>query len=144
MSGIWPGRCPEYGQFYCPYSRHRSFHKIDVRNKDSKNWPFPGHRFLMSGKWPVFTGHIPDINLAIFRTSRKGGLRDLIQKLFTRVKRNLIETPHNIPQVLHDRNIHHSIRFPTWINNMSQVHRSHTTRADTHRANSRHSNGGAR
>ena len=47
----------------------------------SKNWPYPGHQNLMSGMWPVKTGHIPDIKnrcqgygqlkLAISRTSLK-------------------------------------------------------------------------
>ena len=51
----------------------------DVRDMASFNWPYPWHRFLMSGIWPVFTGHIPDIEfwcpgygqflLAISRTS---------------------------------------------------------------------------
>ena len=34
----------------------------DVRNMASFHWPYPGHRFLMSGIWPVFTVHILDIN----------------------------------------------------------------------------------
>ena len=35
---------------------------------------------LMSGIWPVFTNYIPDIDLAIFRTSREGGQGYLIRK----------------------------------------------------------------
>ena len=36
----------------------------DVRYMASKNWPYPGHRFLMSGIWPYSAhhpGHIRDI-----------------------------------------------------------------------------------
>ena len=69
MSGIWPGWCPEYGQwklaisrtskndvremasFYCPYSGHQFYEKLDVRNMESFYWSYPRHR----------PDHIPDI-----------------------------------------------------------------------------------
>ena len=45
---------------------------------DSENWPYSGHQKVMSGIWQVKTGHIPDIDRTIFRTSHKGGLGNLI------------------------------------------------------------------
>ena len=91
MSGIWTAktglipdiksRCPEHGQRKLSIFRTS---KNDVRITASKNWPFPGHRFLMSGIGTIFTGHIPDIILAIFRTSPKGGLWDLIRPVTIR------------------------------------------------------------
>ena len=60
LSGEYGQWCPGYGEkilvmasFHCPYS---------------------GYQILMSRIWPVFTGHIPDIDWSIFRTSRKGGV----------------------------------------------------------------------
>ena len=88
MSGIWTGKtghipdikswCPEYGQWKLAIFRTS---KSDVRNMASKNWPYSGHQFLMCGIWTVFTDHIPDIDLAIFRTSHKGGLGILIRQI---------------------------------------------------------------
>ena len=72
MSGIWPvktghfpdikKRCPGNGQFLLSVFRTS---KIDVRDMDVFYWPYSGHQLLMSGKWPVFTGHIPDIKFLI-------------------------------------------------------------------------------
>ena len=44
--------------------------KVDVRNMDSILCPSPGHQRLMSGIWPVETGHIPDIDLDVRNVAR--------------------------------------------------------------------------
>ena len=52
------GQCLEYGQFSLSIFRASNF---DVRNMASKNCPYSGHLYFMSGIWTVKTGRIPDI-----------------------------------------------------------------------------------
>ena len=87
MSGIWPvktghfpdikKRCPGNGQFLLSVFRTS---KIDVRDMDVFYWPYSGHQLLMSGKWPVFTGHIPDIKFLIKLMS---GIRTVMSGTWT-------------------------------------------------------------
>ena len=51
----------------------------DVWNRARMNQPYSGHQKLMAGIGPVETGPVPDINLALFRTSKKGRIGYLIQ-----------------------------------------------------------------
>ena len=93
MSGMWPvmsGIGPVMSGLWSKILvTFRTSHD-DVRNMARKSWPYSGHRNLMSGIWPVYTGHVPDINvwcpeygqfiLALFQTSMSfpGHIPDII------------------------------------------------------------------
>ena len=75
-------QCPEHEQRKLSIFRTSIF---DVRNKDKEYCPCSGHQLLMTGLWTAFSAHVPDIDLAIFRTSGKGGLWVLILLFFYNV-----------------------------------------------------------
>ena len=68
ISGIWTvmsGTRTVISRIWTVMSGIWTENVSDVWNMASFHWPYSGHQLSMSGRWPVFTGHLPDNDFSI-------------------------------------------------------------------------------